>query len=186
METGGEIGLEYTDMQIIEKCLDGDHEAFSEIVFRYKKLIYSVVAKMLEDRQEINDVAQEAFLKIYKSLGQYNPEFQFSTWVVKITTNLCLDIRKKKKPITVPLEEVYELTSSFESPETALINKEQKRKLLDALNSLPEKYKTPLILFHQSGLSYEELMQVLKQPMTIIKNRLYRARLMLKDKILKD
>lgn len=188
MQWGGERDLEHkdTDIEIIDKCTKGDHEAFAEIVSRYKNLIYSVAVNMVEDRQEVNDVVQEVFLRIYKSLYQYNPEYKFSTWAVKITTNICINKMKRKKASVVSLEDIQELHSGLASPETELLNVEQSKYIHEALKALPEKYRTPLILFHQNGLTYEDLTKVLKVPMSIIKNRLHRGRLMLRERLQAD
>ena len=81
--------FELTDIQLIDECINGNSTAFEEIVRRYKKLVYSVVYKMIPDKEEVNDLSQEVFIRLYKSLERYNPEFKMSTWIVKITTNLC-------------------------------------------------------------------------------------------------
>lgn len=183
---GGESRLEATDMELIEKTLSGDQDAFAELVTRYKKLVYSVVYNMLPDKQEVNDVSQEVFIRIYKSLDRYNPEYKFSTWTVKIATNLCLDILRKKKVEYVSIDEITGVSSKADTPEIKYINKERSRIIKDAIASLPEKYRVPIVLFHQNGLSYEEMCRVLNEPMTIIKNRLYRARLLLREKLSAD
>jgi len=175
-----------SDIELINKCLSGEHDAFSELVSRYKRLIFKVVYNIINNENEVNDISQEVFLKIYKSLGSYNPEYKFSTWIVRIATNQCLDIVRKKKVDSVPIEEVTEVASRGNTPEEFYIQKEKSRMVRDAVSELPEKYRIPIILFHQNGLSYEEMMKVMNEPITIIKNRLYRARLMLKGKLLSD
>ncbi len=175
--------MENTDVVIIQKCLNGNTEAFSELVTRYKNLIYGLAYRLTDDTQEANDLSQDAFLRIFKSLAQYNKQYKFSTWAGKITTNLYLDRRKQKKALTLPLEEAQEIAGSFHIPESEYLKKELKSRVKNALDELPEKYRKPLILFHQAGMSYEEITQILKEPMTIIKNRLYRARLMLREKL---
>jgi DNA-directed RNA polymerase sigma subunit (sigma70/sigma32) len=81
---GGEKYLEaLTDQELIGLCLNGRQEAFSVLVTRYKKLIYSVVYNMINDKEEVNDISQEVFIRIYRALDRYNPEFKFSTWSVK-------------------------------------------------------------------------------------------------------
>ncbi|HEX3028227.1 MAG TPA: sigma-70 family RNA polymerase sigma factor [Clostridia bacterium] len=177
--------MEMSDYEIIKSCLDGNHEAFSELITRYKKLIFSVIYNMIRDKQDLNDIAQEVFIKIYKSLDKYNPEYKFSTWSVKIATNYCLDTLRKKNVDQVPIEEISEV-SSHDTPEEKYIKKERSEKIRKAIEDLPEKYRIPIILFHKNGLSYEEITEILKEPMTIIKNRLYRARLMLRDKLAED
>ena len=175
--------MDLTDYELVKKCLDGDQDAFSELVSRYKKLIYTVVYNMIHDNQEVNDISQEFFVRIYKSLDKYNPEYKFSTWSVKIATNLCLDILRKKKVDQVSIDEIGEMTSKNNTPEEEYINKEKKKLIWKAVSDLPEKYRVPIILFHQDGLSYEEITKVVNEPMTVIKNRLYRARLMLREKL---
>lgn len=178
--------MELSDIELINQCLDGKQEAFAEIVSRYKKLVYSVVYNMINDKQDINDISQEVFIRLYKSMDKYNPEYKFSTWTVRITTNYCLDVLRKKKVESVPIDEAIGLAGSEDTPEVQYISKERSERIRQAVASLPDKYRVPIILFHQNGLSYEEITKVLNEPMSIIKNRLYRARLLLRDKLLKD
>jgi len=175
--------LETPDIVIIKRCLSGDKEVFSELVTRYKKLIYNVIYNIIGNKEELNDIAQEVFIKIYRALDKYDPQFKFSTWAVKIATNHCLDVVKKKKLDTMPIDEVVGVSSDIETPESSYIRQEQKEHINDELSKLPDKYRVPLILYHKNGLSYEEMAQVLNEPMTIIKNRLYRARKMLKERL---
>ena len=183
---GGENRLELTDYDLIQKCLAGQQEYFEELVTRYKKLIFSVVYNMINDKEEISDISQEVFIRIYKALDRYNPEYKFSTWAVRIATNLCLDIHRKKKINSAPIEEIEDFSDGVDTPEASYLQKERSEKIRRAIQSLPEKYRTPIILFHQNGLSYEEMTKVLGEPMTIIKNRLYRARLMLREALMPD
>lgn len=175
--------MECTDYELIERCLSGDRDSFAEIVGRYNKLVYSVVYNMMPDKQDVYDISQEVFMRIYKSLHRYNPEFKFSTWSVKITTNLCLDILRKKKPDLLPIDDIKEVAGKSLTPEEIYINKERAERVREAIRELPEKYRLPIVLFHQQGLSYEEITQALNEPMTIVKNRLYRARVMLRQKL---
>jgi RNA polymerase sigma-70 factor (ECF subfamily) len=176
--------LELSDYELIQKILAGDSDLFSELVTRYKKLIYSVVYNMIHDSQEVGDISQEVFIRIYKALDRYNPEYKFSTWSVRIATNYCLDLLRKKKLDMVPIDDVSHVPNTKDTPETNFIRKEQSRMIKAAIDELPEKYRVPIILFHQNGLSYDEITKILNEPMTIVKNRLYRARLLLKDKLL--
>lgn len=178
--------MESTDYELIRKCLAGQPQYFEELVTRYKKLIFSVVYNMINDREEVGDISQEVFIRIYKALDRYNPEYKFSTWAVRIATNLCLDIYRKKKVDSMPIEEIGDVSSGIDSPEESYIKKERTERIHKAILSLPEKYRMPIILFHQNGLSYEEMTKVLGEPMTIIKNRLYRARLMLREALMPD
>ena len=140
---------------------------------------------MINDREEVSDVSQEVFIRIYKALDRYDPKYKFSTWAVRIATNLCLDIYRKKKVNSAPIEEIEDFSDGVETPEESYLRKERTDRLRRAIQELPEKYRVPIILFHQNGLSYE-MTRVLGQPMTIIKNRLYRARLMLKEALMQE
>mgnify|MGYP005850979027 CR=1 FL=1 len=173
--------MEPSDLKLIQKCLSGNQDAFAEILSRYKRLIYNVIYNLISDSPEANDLFQEVFIRIYKSLHSYNPDYKFSTWAAKIATNLCLDRLRQKKLQSVPMEEIPEISDNQANPEELYLAKEQKQRIRMAVDRLPEKYRIPVILFHQQGLSYEEMAIILNQPVSIIKNRLYRARLMLRD-----
>lgn len=178
--------MELTDYELIQKCLSGRQEYFEELVTRYKKLIFSVVYNMISDKEEVSDISQEVFIRIYRALDRYNPEYKFSTWAVRIATNLCLDIHRKKKVDSMPIEEIEDFSNGIDTPEASYLQKERTERIHKAILALPEKYRTPVILFHQNGLSYEEMTKVLGEPMTIIKNRLYRARMMLREALMPD
>jgi len=172
--------LETPDADLVKMVLGGKNDAFAILITRHKRLIYNVIYNMINDREEINDIAQEVFIKIYRSLDKYNPEYKFSTWSVKIATNYCLDILRKKKVDQISIDEVIGVSGNIGTPEEDYLKKEKRERINYELSKLPDKYRIPLILFHKNGFSYEEISQVLNEPMSIIKNRLYRARLMLR------
>lgn len=180
---GGDCGLELTDSELIQKCLAGDRDIFAELVNRYKKLIYAVIYNINGDSSEVNDLFQEVFLRIYKSLHRYDSDYQFATWAIKITTNVCRDRMRQKRMEPVPVDEISETGDNQNNPETQYLAQEQLIGIRRAIRELPEKYRILIVLFHQQRLSYEEMAKVLDQPISIIKNRLYRARLMLRDKL---
>lgn len=175
--------MQLTDIQLIDKCIGGDQDSFAELVSRYKKLVYSTVYYYIKDSEEIHDVSQEVFLRIYKSLKSYNQQYKFSTWTVKITSNLCLDILRKKKINSTPIEEIENVSIEGDTPERKYMNKERTMAIRRAIAGLPEKYRAPIILYHQNGASYKEIAKILNQPMSIIKNRLFRARVALRENL---
>lgn len=177
--------MDGADIEIINKCLEGDDSAFEELVTRYKRLIFNTSYRMLGSYEEAEDASQEAFIRMYRSLKRYDPQYKFSTWAVRITTNYCLDLLRKRKGDTVPIEEQYNLKDEGLTPEEEYVRHEKQQMVIKAVDSLPPKYKELIILFHNRGLSYSEIMEVTGESLTIVKNRLYRARQMLKD-ILKD
>ncbi len=175
--------MERTDSELVSRCLKGDNEAFSELISRYKRLIYSVAYKFSTDNEEVNDMAQEAFIKIYRSLSRYDDQYKFSTWSVKVATNICLDHVRRKKLNSVSLDEIENFTGTGNSPEEYYLRKEKSQVLKDAINDLPEIYRVPIVMYHQKGMSYKEISEYLGKPMSIIKNRIFRARNTLKENL---
>jgi RNA polymerase sigma factor (sigma-70 family) len=175
--------MERTDYQLVEACLNGDKDAFSELVSRYKRLIYSVAYKFSRDSEEVDDMAQDAFIKIYKSLSRYNSQYKFSTWCVKVATNICLDHVRRNKIKSVSFEEMEGIKAGGNSPEEHYLRKEKSQMLKEAINGLPEIYREPIIMYHQKGMSYKEIAESLGKPMSIIKNRIFRARRTLRESL---
>ena len=168
-----------TDYEIIKTCLEGNPNAFSELVSRYKNLVYSIILRMVVDKEEANDLAQEVFIKAYKNLDKYYPEFAFSTWIMRITTNHVIDARRKKRHLTVSLDERQDAGVSELSPETRYIEKERAADLKRIVENLPDMYKVPIILYHQQGLSYQEIANMIGEPLSKVKNRIFRGRKLL-------
>jgi RNA polymerase sigma-70 factor (ECF subfamily) len=173
-----------TDYELILDCLGGDAECFGELVERYKNLVYSIILRQTRCGEEANDISQEIFLKVYKNLDKYSPEFKFSTWIMRITSNHIIDTRRRKKFETVSYEEYAE--NGGQAPQTALspedeyIRREQTRRIGKILSDLPEMYKIPVVLYHREGLSYLEIAEKIGEPLSKIKNRIFRGRKMLK------
>jgi RNA polymerase sigma factor (sigma-70 family) len=175
--------MERTDYELVKECLEGNSDSFSQLVSRYKKLVYSVVCRFTRDNEEADDMSQEVLIKIYKSLGKYNPEFKFSTWTVKVATNICLDFTRKKRLNSFSLDEFDNMTSDDNSPEDMLLKKEKALFVRSAIENLPEIYRTPIVLYHHKGMSYKEIASLLDKPISIVKNRIFRARLTLKESL---
>lgn len=174
------------DYELIKYCLSGNQDAFAELVSRYKNLVYSVILRMVNDHEEANDLAQEVFIKVYKNLDKYSPEYKFSTWIMRITTNLVIDFRRKKKQETISMDDMEYEPASLETPEGSYIKKEQKNLVNLAIKSLPDMYRIPIVLYHQQGLSYQEIGDIIGEPLSKVKNRIFRGRKMLKENLMKE
>ncbi|MCL2574823.1 MAG: RNA polymerase sigma factor [Defluviitaleaceae bacterium] len=175
-----------SDYELVMAVVDGQQHAFDELLQRYKNLVYSVVLRMVNDREDANDQAQEIFIKLYKNLEKYRPDYKFSTWVIKIATNHVIDFRRRTKNevLVSHLEDTDHEQSEFApSPEEAYIAKEQTRQLAEMLQELPEMYRIPIVLYHQQGLSYQEISEIVNEPMSKVKNRIFRARKLLKENL---
>jgi len=171
------------DKMIVEKCLNGDIDSFEYLVAKYKKLVYSIAISFFKDPHLAEDITQEVFFKAYRKLDMYDTGMKFSSWISRIAHNTCIDTLRKNKNYTVAAEENPVVEDTTESADDILINKEKKQWLEEQIRLLKPGYKTPLLLFHQAGLSYEEIAKVMNVPLSIVKNRIYRARKMLKEKM---
>jgi RNA polymerase sigma-70 factor (ECF subfamily) len=173
-----------TDFELIQACLGGDEECFAELVNRYKNLVYSIILRQTKNSEEANDLSQDVFLKVYKNLEKYTPEFKFSTWIMRITGNHIIDMHRKKKFETVSYEEYTEgggrISATAASPETEYLKRDQTERISKIVSELPEMYKVPVILYHQQGMSYSEISEKIGEPLSKIKNRIFRGRKMLK------
>ena len=177
-----------TDLQLIEACLAGQQDAFAELVARYKNLVYSIILRMTKDSEEANDLAQDVFLKMYKNLASYSSEFKFSTWVMRITTKHVIDFHRKRKQETVPFEDSLALTASDpdDSPEAALLRREEEERIQKIVDELPSMYKLPIVMYHGKGMSYQEISEKIGEPLSKVKNRIFRGRKLLKSRYLME
>ncbi len=174
--------MEKTDYELVSECLNGNGDAYTEIVTRYKRLVFSIAGKFVRDSEEINDISQEVFIRIYKVLGKYDPQYRFSTWLAKVATNVCLDHLRKNRKNCVSYDEIEDFyAEDGYTPEDVCIRNERIDAVRKEINKLPEIYRTPIVLYHQKGMSYKEIADRLGKPMSIVKNRIFRARLTLKE-----
>jgi len=157
------------DSILIQKALNGDQRSFRRLRHKYHDAIFNLIARMIRNREEVEDLTQEAFIKAFTSLASFNDEYAFSTWLYKIATNNCIDhIRRKKL-----------LTFSIDKPDKSIIADQRKKILDEAINSLPPKYRQVIILRHTEEKEYQEIARQLKLPLGTVKAHIFRAREML-------
>lgn len=181
------------DKEIIERCRKGDIGAFNELVKRYEKQVYNFAYRLTNNYDDANDIAQDAFLRVFNAIGNFRGDASFTTWLFRITTNVFLDDRKKMRshPHT-SLDEYMELDESTvarqiedsgPTPEAITEEGERNRILKDAVASLPEYQRVMVVLYHTEQKSYEEIAEIMDMPIGTVKSRLNRARLALKEKL---
>ena len=179
-DTGKNSDRQLRDEIIVRRVLSGDHEAFAELVEQYRKLVYHVANGYMKNADEVDDVAQEVFFRSYRALDRYNPEYRFSTWLSGITRNYCLDVIRKRGRVTlVDFETCEYLATDRHTPEEAWLEEEERLELKKAVDALPENYKVVVRLYHNENLSYQAMSERMDKPLSIVKNRLMRARRML-------
>lgn len=182
---------------MIQLARDGDRGAFAEIVDLYKDRIYQLGYRMLGNAQEAEDVTQETFIRVYLNLTKYDLGRKFSTWIYRIGTNLCIDrLRQRKHTLSLDAEtggahgdgdsgtDGYAMLASKEAtPEDQAMMSETKDQLKKAIDQLPEKYRSVIVLRYFHDLTLQEIGDVLNMPVTTIKTRVHRGRDYLRRKI---
>jgi len=184
--------LEGLEPRLAKLARNGDREAFRELVQLYKDKMYHLAYRMLSNKQEAEDVVQETFLRVYTNLNRYDDTHKFSTWIYRIATNLCIDrLRKRKGTLSLDAEnpegegiDGYDMLSSSDPlPEQQLVLSETQQLIRDAIEKLPAKYKSIVILRYLHDMSLQEISNVLNMPVTTIKTRVHRGREALRKKL---
>lgn len=167
------LGSREGEREAIEACQHGEREAFDRLVERYQRDIYRLCYRYVNNHEDANDMAQEAFLKAYKAIGRFRGDSSFSTWLYRIAVNTCLNFRAARKP------EAEELPEALPDPGAgagaALESEEQARLVRNAVSRLPEKQRATLILKVFHDLTHEEVAGVLGSTVGTVKANLFHA-----------
>lgn len=182
------------DVMLVERALRSDEEAFRLIVEKYTRALNFHLARMVRDKEIIEDLVQEIFLKAFSNLSSYNHSYAFSTWLYRIATNHTIDHLRKKKLRTFSIDEPIHAKDSdiqMEIPDhsmradTLILNEQRNVIIAEALGSLPEKYRSVIEMRHMEEKSYQEIAEELDLPLGTVKAHIFRARELL-YKYLKD
>jgi RNA polymerase sigma-70 factor, ECF subfamily len=169
----------------IKQVLKGDQNAFGEIVEIYKDKVFQLAYRMLGNRHEAEDIAQEAFIRAFVNIQSYNINLKFSTWLYRIATNLCIDRIRKKKPDyyldaevagTDGLTMYSQIPSKTSLPEDDVESLELQDTIQRAISKLPEKYRSVIVLKYIEELSLNEISEILDMPLGTVKTRIHRGR----------
>lgn len=183
-----------SDHALIESTKQGDETAFAEIVSRYRNPLTNYLFRMLNDYEEAVDLAQETFVRVYFAIERYHTDYAFSTYIYRIATNLAIsEIRRRKRRRLLSLTGFFQYGDDEEAdfhppdkkplPDAGMLEDEQKAVISKAIATLPDKYRTPIILRDIEGLSYEEIADVMQLGLGTTKSRISRGRGLLKDKL---
>jgi RNA polymerase sigma-70 factor, ECF subfamily len=162
------------DGHVVATVLGGDPEAFATLVERYDRAVYHLSYRMLHDVEEARDVTQEAFFKAYRSLRTFKHGSKFSTWIFSIAYHACCDRLSRRRRMSS--EELPERADPSPGPEHQAIAFDDARRLREAIDALPDKYRAVITLYHLQGKQYDEIAQVLGLPMGTVKTHLFRAK----------
>ncbi|MDZ7719456.1 MAG: sigma-70 family RNA polymerase sigma factor [Balneolaceae bacterium] len=175
------------DDKFVKRAIEGDQDAYKELMDKYQKPLYFHVLKMVRNHEQVEDLVQEAFMKAFKNLNSYNTDYAFSTWLYRITTNHTIDYLRKKKlkttsindPVKTREGEMEIQISDDAETDRSIIRKERKEIIHNAINNLPEKYRRVIEMRHLQELSYQEIADQLDLPLGTVKAHIFRAREML-------
>ena len=176
------------DLDLVTRAIRGHESGFEELVKRYQRPITAYIFRMLGDYDLSLDVTQDVFIKVYNSLDKYRPEYKFSTWIYRIAHNAAIDHMRRNSMQTSSIETenadgAYELQleSSLPSPEKDRERSEWRAEIDAIVKCLPPSYRDLIVLRHSQELSYDEIAEVTGLPLGTVKNRLFRAREMMRE-----
>jgi RNA polymerase sigma-70 factor (ECF subfamily) len=183
-------GLPRSDEILVAKCQKGDKQAFELLIKKYQRRIFHLIYRITQDPAVVEPLAQDVFLKAYRSISSFRGSSRFYTWLYRIAVNTSLS-HIKKESVGENRERTleYELNSSSlqpdsmktEDPEELFMRKEFFKHLLESLRRLPEELRTAVILREFSGMNYEEISEVMEIPLGTVRSRIFRARARLRE-----
>ncbi len=177
-----------TDGELIEKAIGGREDGFEELVRRYQRPITAYVYRMLNNYDASLDVTQEVFIKVYNSLARYSSDYKFSTWLYRIAHNAAIDYMRKNSVSQLSIEAEnadgsyqLQIESPNPTPEQERELNEWRREIESVVKCLPTVYRELILLRHAQDLSYDEIAEITNLPLGTVKNRLFRAREMMRE-----
>jgi RNA polymerase sigma-70 factor, ECF subfamily len=178
-----------TDPAVVELARKGSEAAYRELLTRYERPVFSLVFRMVRDRETAEDLAQETFIKVLNNLDRYSPEFKFSSWLFKIANNLTIDHLRRRRVDTISIEGAPDavtaesakatsiaVVSGSESPLEELESRELGTAIERAIGKLRPEYRACIMLRHVEDKSYEEIAEIVKLPLGTVKTYIHRAR----------
>ncbi len=181
------------DRKLVASAKLGDPKAFERLLKKYRKSVYYMLLKMVKNPDDAEDLTQEAFAKAFNSIEKFDSTFAFSTWLFRIATNNCIDFIRKKRVLTVSLDQPidgddgssmrFDVRDDNLDPNDSMLKNQRKRYLEMAIDKLPEKYRILVDLRYFQELSYEEVATELDIPLGTVKAQLFRARELLNNEL---
>jgi RNA polymerase sigma-70 factor, ECF subfamily len=177
-----------TITQWVNSALEGDQDAFAELVYAHQDSVYNLCYRILGDSTEAEDAAQEAFLRAYLNLQRYDPARPFKTWLLTIASNHCIDRLRRRRLQWLSLEDELlpahpALNSDEPEPEEALLTNERSQAIQELLSHLSPEYRAAVVLRYWYDYSYAEIADILDTTESAVKSRLFRARQALADNL---
>ena len=185
---------EVSDQQVVVYAQQGREDAYRELIARYERPVFSLIFRMVRDKETAEDLAQETFIKVLNNIDRYLPEFKFSSWLFKIANNITIDFLRKRQIDTISIEGAPDavtaeskrataiaVASGGESPLQQLESKELGEQIERAIGKLRPEYRACILLRHVEDYSYDEIAEIVKLPLGTVKTYIHRARAELRE-----
>ena len=170
---------------LIREILGGNTTVFALLQKKYRKVVLPLIRRMIRDDDEVEDLLQETFIKVYNALPTFQEQFTFSSWIYRIASNTCIDFLRKKRFKTISLSQpldssdndsFFEIEDDSLQPDKNMMNDERRKILYEAVEMLPKNYKTIILLRHEEELDYKDIAERMNLPLGTVKAHLFRAR----------
>lgn len=185
-----------SDHELVARAQQGSEKAYRELLGRYQRPVFSIIYRMIRDREQAEDLAQETFVRVFNHIDRYDPRYKFSSWIFKIATNLTIDWIRRKELNTVSIDgsrnavtaEQIEATSITiaspdENPEELLVAKQLGEEIEQAIGKLRPEYRAAILLRHVEGREYQEIAEILALPLGTVKTYIHRGRNELREQL---
>ncbi|MBN2105242.1 sigma-70 family RNA polymerase sigma factor [bacterium] len=180
--------IENRGLICIQKILAGEQEAFRDFILLFQRLVYSITSKLIVCQEDQDDICQTIFIKAYQNLDQFRGDSKISTWIGKMTYNTCLNYLRRKKHLCLEDHHIDHYSNKHQNtrdtPDHLTETQDMSIRLHHEMNRLPAQMRTALTLYHIQGLTYDEIASVMSCPEGTVKSHLYRARQLLKKRLL--
>jgi RNA polymerase sigma-70 factor (ECF subfamily) len=182
------------EKELIKKAKAGDLDAYEQIIVLYEKKVFNLIYNLIRNQDDIEDIAQEVFIKIYRNLKNFKEESSLYTWIYRITVNICIDEMKKRRKV-ISIDEKIQLNDdevdlqipdNGKSLEEITEEKDERTKLMGLINKLPESARTMIVLRDIKEFTYQEISDILNINIGTVKSKINRARAMLKKLLGED
>ena len=171
------------DVELVSRCLNAERKAFESIVDKYQKIVFNVALRIINDSDDAEDVTQSVFIKVFENLSKYNPQYKFFSWLYRIALNEAINFQNQRR-----YHEALESNDvpDKDTPENVFTKTEILQSVENAIMKLDIDYRVVIVLRHFQELSYTEISKILDIPEKTVKSRLFTARQILKDILLKN
>ena len=184
------------DPELVARAQTGSEKAYRELLGRYQRPVFSIIYRMVRDRELAEDLAQETFVRVFNNIDRYDPRYKFSSWIFKIATNLTIDHIRRRELDTVSIDgsrnavtpdqiEATSITiaSTDENPEELLEARQLGAEIEDAIGKLRPEYRAAILLRHVDGREYQEIAEILSLPLGTVKTYIHRGRNELREQL---